>query len=173
MKKLLKHLKEFKDGHLKIICMELEKFETHLHVVDNLGTFGTNDKNYLQHSEESSVTEKQHYKKKIQSINNGLCIIINQINFEKEVLLLIIINFFKSEIKIYSIFLIFQYETRFGTSADCINLSETFKTFGFKVKILENLKKNEMLEKIRNISKNGKKYDCLFLCILSHGYKGE
>lgn len=92
MKKLLKHLKEFENDHLKIICMELEKFENHLHVVDNRGTFGTNDKNYLQHSEESSVTER-HYKKKIQSINSGLCIIINQINFGKEVLLLILINF--------------------------------------------------------------------------------
>ncbi|KYM80454.1 Caspase-8 [Atta colombica] len=96
MKKLLKHLKKFEDGHIKIICMELEKFE------------------------------------------NGL-----------------------------------RYETRFGTSADSINLSETFQTFGFKVEILQNLKKNEMLEKIKNISKNyGIKYDCLFLCILSHGYKG-
>jgi len=31
-----------------------------------------------------------------------------------------------------------------------------------------------MLEKIKNISKDhGNKYDCLFLCILSHGYKGK
>lgn len=67
-----------------------------------------------------------------------------------------------------------QYETRYGTEADCITLSETFKAFGFKIEILQNLKKNEMLEKIKNISKDhGKKYDCLFLCILSHGYKGE
>ena len=89
-------------------------------------------------------------------------------------------GYYFNQMKIYifyilnSIFLFFQYETRFGTSADSINLSETFQTFGFKVEILENLKKNEMLEKIKNISKNyGIKYDCLFLCILSHGYKGE
>lgn len=85
----------------------------------------------------------------MQYINNGLCIIINQIYFEKE------------------------YETRFGTSTDCNNLSDTFKSFGFKIKIFENLKKKEMLEKIKNITKDhGNKYDCLFLCILSHGYKG-
>jgi len=31
-----------------------------------------------------------------------------------------------------------------------------------------------MLEKIKNISKDhGNKYDCLFPCILSHGYKGK
>ncbi|XP_018397729.1 PREDICTED: caspase-10-like [Cyphomyrmex costatus] len=66
-----------------------------------------------------------------------------------------------------------EYETRFGTTADCINLSETLKIFGFRVEILQNLKKNEMLEKMKNISKNyDEKYDCLFLCILSHGYKG-
>ncbi|XP_018308620.1 caspase-8 [Mycetomoellerius zeteki] len=150
MKKLLKHLKKFEDGHIKIICMEMEKFENGLHVVDNCKTFGTNNENYLQStpSEESSFI-KRHYRKKIQLINSGLCIIINQMYFMKE------------------------YETRFGTRADCINLSETFKTFGFRVEIFQNLKKNEILEKIKNISKDyGIKYDCLFLCILSHGYKG-
>lgn len=31
-----------------------------------------------------------------------------------------------------------------------------------------------MLEKMKNISKDhGNNYDCLFLCILSHGYKGK
>lgn len=130
--------------------MEMEKFENGLHVVDNCKTFGTNNENYLQStpSEESSFI-KRHYRKKIQLINSGLCIIINQMYFMKE------------------------YETRFGTRADCINLSETFKTFGFRVEIFQNLKKNEILEKIKNISKDyGIKYDCLFLCILSHGYKG-
>ncbi|XP_011860873.1 PREDICTED: caspase-8 [Vollenhovia emeryi] len=148
IKKLLKHLKEFKDGRLKIICIELEKFETNLHVVDNCGNFRTNDKNYLQSTspEESTLTERHLCKK---TINSGLCIIINQIHFRKE------------------------YETRYGTEADCITLCETFKAFGFKVVILQNLKRNKMLEKLRNISKDhGQNYDCLFLCILSHGYKG-
>lgn len=88
MKKLLKHLKKFEDGHIKIICMEMEKFENGLHVVDNCKTFGTNNENYLQStpSEESSFI-KRHYRKKIQLINSGLCIIINQMYFMKEVLL--------------------------------------------------------------------------------------
>ncbi|XP_011706228.1 PREDICTED: caspase-8 [Wasmannia auropunctata] len=148
IKKLLKHLKEFNNGHLKIICMELEQFEN---VVDNCGTFGTSNENYLKStsSAESSLIKEHHYRKKIQSINSGLCIIINQMYFEKE------------------------YETRFGTNADCISLSETFESFGFRIEILQNLKKNTMLEKIKNISRDyGKTYDCLFLCILSHGYKG-
>lgn len=39
--------------------------------------------------------------------------------------------------------------------------------------IFNDLVKEEMLEKIKNIPKeHGNKYDCLFLCILSHGCKG-
>ncbi|XP_036141422.1 caspase-8 isoform X2 [Monomorium pharaonis] len=150
MKNLLKHLQTLKNGYLRIICMDLEKFENSLHVVDNRRTCGTNNENYLQSTlpEELSHIERHYYGKKI--INSGLCIIINQMNFRKE------------------------YETRHGTKADSNHLSETFKTFGFKTEIHQDLKKSKMLEKIRNISKDyGNKYDCLFLCILSHGYKGS
>ncbi|XP_032676854.1 caspase-8-like isoform X1 [Odontomachus brunneus] len=149
MKKLLKHLKKFEN--LKTICMDLEKFGNHLHVVDTRGTLGINDKSNLQliSLEETSYIEKHCYIKKIRPINSGLCVIINQMYFSEE------------------------YEARFGTNADCINLSETFQAFGFKVYLLENLKKTEMLEKIKNIpSEHGINYDCLFLCILSHGYEG-
>ncbi|XP_032676857.1 caspase-8-like isoform X2 [Odontomachus brunneus] len=150
MKKLLKHLKKFEN--LKTICMDLEKFGNHLHVVDTRGTLGINDKSNLQliSLEETSYIEKHCYIKKIRPINSGLCVIINQMYFSEE------------------------YEARFGTNADCINLSETFQAFGFKVYLLENLKKTEMLEKIKNIpSEHGINYDCLFLCILSHGYEGR
>lgn len=80
-------MKKFEDGRLKIICIELETFENDLHV-DNRGILGINNKNYLQSIplEETSLTER-HYKR---TINNGLCIIINQICFRKEVLFLII-----------------------------------------------------------------------------------
>lgn len=173
MTKLLEHLKKFKDGRLKIIYIELEKFENDLHV-DNRGTLGINDKNYLQSIPlEKTSLIKKHYRR---TINNGLCIIINQIYFKKEVLMIFIQRW---KYILYSILyrykiLSSQYETRYGTEADCITLSETFKVFGFKVEVLENLEKNKMLKKIKNISKDyGKKYDCLFLCILSHGYKGK
>jgi len=91
MKKLLKHLKKFEDGHIKIICMELEKFENGLQIVDNCQTFGTKDENYLQStsSEELSLIKRHHYRKNIQLINSGLCIIINQMYFMKEVIILI------------------------------------------------------------------------------------
>jgi len=102
MKKLLKHLKGFEDGDIKIICMELEKFENSLHVVDNHQTFVTNVENYLQSTSEESLTEGHHYRKRIQSINSGLCIIINQMYFTKEVLLFVLISN-----EIYFIFLSF------------------------------------------------------------------
>lgn len=58
--------------------------------------------------------------------------------------------------------------------ADCVKLSETFKGFGFAVKIFENLKRDEMLKKLESVPKDfGADYDCIFICILSHGCKGS
>lgn len=68
----------------------------------------------------------------------------------------------------------FQFDIRFGTSADCFSLSETFKGFGFVVKQFNNLRKNEILKKLEDIPKEfGTDYDCIFVCILSHGCKGK
>jgi len=92
MKKLLKHLKGFVDGDIKIICMELE-IENSLHIGDNHKTFLTSDENYLQSTfSKGSFTEGHHYRKRIQIINSGLCIIINQMYFTKEVLLFVLIS---------------------------------------------------------------------------------
>jgi hypothetical protein len=77
MKNLLKHLEKFEDS--KIICLNLKTFENSLNVVDTHGTLGTSDKNNPQSIslEEQSFTEGHSYcEKKI--INNGLCVIINQ-----------------------------------------------------------------------------------------------
>jgi len=67
--------------------MDLERFENRSHVVDTRGNFGTNDKNCFHpiSLREPFLTEKNN-NRKMQFINNGLCIIINQIYFEKEVL---------------------------------------------------------------------------------------
>ncbi|EZA54057.1 Caspase-10 [Ooceraea biroi] len=66
-----------------------------------------------------------------------------------------------------------HYETRYGTNADCASLSETFQAFGFTVCKHENLVRKEILKKISNIPKDhGNTFDCMFLCILSHGYTG-
>lgn len=91
MKKLLTPLKGFEDGHLKLICIELEKFENDQNVVDTRRSTETNDKNYLPTTlpGKSPLTEKHNYRR---IINSGLCIIINQKYFRKEVLLLILIK---------------------------------------------------------------------------------
>lgn len=72
--------------------MDLEKLENDLHVVDTRGTLGISDKSYPQliSLEETSFTERHNYMKKIRHINRGLCIIINQMYFGEEVLILII-----------------------------------------------------------------------------------
>ncbi|XP_020287783.1 caspase-8-like [Pseudomyrmex gracilis] len=151
MEKLLKHLHKFKDIKLKSLCLDLEKMSHPSHVVDTHKTFNTNNKNCqsLSSFEEPSDTEIQ-YKKRVRPINSGLCIVINQIHFRHE------------------------YKPRFGAEADCNNLRETLKDFGFRVVIFSDLVEEEMLEKIKNIPQEyGNKYDCLFLCILSHGCKGS
>lgn len=88
MKKLLKHLEKFED--VKLISFDLEKFENRLHA-DIHGSFGTNDKNYLRSNvpRRPSLTEENH-KEEIQIINNGLCIIINQMYFGEEVYIILI-----------------------------------------------------------------------------------
>jgi len=84
LERLLKHLKRFDD--LKMICQDLENFENHLHIVDTHEIFDINNKNSQSILlEEPSFTERHHYRKNIRSINNGLCIIINQIYFKEEV----------------------------------------------------------------------------------------
>ncbi|RLU27033.1 hypothetical protein DMN91_000832 [Ooceraea biroi] len=147
--RLLKHLASF--ANLQTICWDLEKFDNHLHVVDTCRTFEINNKNYSESIslEEPSLTERNCYRKNIRAINSGLCIIINQMDFRTE------------------------YETRYGTNADCASLSETFQAFGFTVCKHENLVRKEILKKISNIPKDhGNTFDCMFLCILSHGYTG-
>lgn len=70
--------------------------------------------------------------------------------------------------------LLFQFETRFGTVADRMKLSETFQRFGFTIEVFNDLTKDEILATLENIPKDfGTDYDCIFVCILSHGCKGK
>jgi len=81
----LKHLKRFDD--LRMICLDLEDFENHLRIVDTHEIFDINNTNSQSSLlQEPSFTERHHYRKNIRSINNGLCIIINEIYFREEVM---------------------------------------------------------------------------------------
>lgn len=54
-----------------------------------------------------------------------------------------------------------------------MKLLETFKGFDFITKEFNNLKKDEILTMLEDIPKTfGVDYDCIFVCILSHGYEG-
>ncbi|XP_053978676.1 caspase-8 isoform X1 [Hylaeus volcanicus] len=147
LENLLRYLKRYDD--LEIIYNDLKKHENHQNVLDtqnanSLNTF------QLQTFSKCEGTQIPLNVDDIKKIKKGLCIIISQMFFIGE-----------------------KFETRFGTVADCRKLSETFSGFGFKVEIFKNLKKDEMLKKLENIPKEfGTDYDCIFLCILSHGCKG-
>ncbi|XP_017753577.1 PREDICTED: caspase-8-like [Eufriesea mexicana] len=151
LKNLLKHLKRFDD--LELIYEDLETNEKHQNVLDtqhmnsNTAQLQMFSMRETSDVEEKLLTEKE---KDIKNIDKGLCIIISQMHFVGQ-----------------------NYETRFGTAADCMKLSETFKGIGFTIKEYNDLKKDEILRMLENIPKEfGIDYDCIFVCILSHGCKG-
>lgn len=88
MKNLLKHLKSMDD--LKIICMDLEKCENHFYVVNINDPLVIHDKNLQPTSAIREYFTQHHcYRKRIRHINNGVCIIINQTYFGKEVFIVV------------------------------------------------------------------------------------
>ncbi|XP_043488759.1 caspase-8-like [Polistes fuscatus] len=147
LKNLLKHLKTFDD--VESITLDLANYDGHHSHSSSTDTW--ENVGSIQNFNKSNLMETENNEKSIRKIKNGLCVIINQMYFRGS-----------------------QYETRYGTNADSDKLSKTFKGFGFAVHTLEDLKKNEMLTSIRNLSKLfGSDYDCIFVCILSHGSKGS
>ena len=149
LKNLLKHLKRFDE--LELIYEDLRKHECHQNVLDiqNEGPLPTSQLQTFSMTGGVQVmprVQREHVKR----LKKGLCIIISQMHFAGQ-----------------------KFETRYGTEADCVKLSETFKGFGFAVKVFENLKRGEMLKKLESVPKDfGADYDCVFICILSHGCKG-
>ncbi|XP_076301866.1 caspase-8 Dredd [Lasioglossum baleicum] len=147
LKKLLQHIKRFND--LIVIYDALESYQNNQNVLDN-ENISSSTTSWLKFTLTRSVSSSNRIEDSVKRLEKGRCIIISQMSFVGG-----------------------KYETRFGTSADCAKLSETFKGFGFAVDILRNLKKDKILQTLEDIPKTFEPdYDCLFLCILSHGYKG-
>ncbi|XP_076181988.1 caspase-8 Dredd isoform X2 [Ptiloglossa arizonensis] len=145
---LLKHLKRMDD--LELIYEDLKYCENHQNVFDIKKTNLSSTSRLETFSTKEVVQMLPNNEKGIYKMKTGLCIIISQMLFLGQ-----------------------KFETRFGTTADSNKLLETFKGFGFTVKIFNNLKKYEILENLKNIPNEfGTDYDCIFVCILSHGYKG-
>ncbi|XP_076376993.1 caspase-8 Dredd [Megalopta genalis] len=148
VKNLLRHLKKFDD--LILFYDDLEIYQNRQNVLDNQNlSFSSTPR--LKFTTTQEISFPNGTGESVKRLEKGLCIIINEMCFAGH-----------------------KYETRFGTLADCTKLSETFKGFGFTVDKLENLKKHEICKTLENIPKKyGISYDCLFLCILSHGCKGN
>ncbi|XP_012271895.1 caspase-8-like isoform X2 [Orussus abietinus] len=140
---LLKHLKKLQLTD-KSIYGQLEKHK-----------FITTDQwtEILNNDSKSPSPEKEinqpNKNEPVSVANGGLCFIINQMYFPET-----------------------QYETRYGTDRDRDRLSDTFKQFGFDIEIHNDLTEEEILSALRGIGKKfDKKYNCLVLCILSHGHE--
>lgn len=150
LQNLLSHLKKFEG--LEIVYEDLKAYVSHQNVLD-IQCINLTNEDHLQNfsmREDNSQRLSKVEKRNLKKINKGLCIIISQMIFASR-----------------------KYQTRFGTIADCKKLSETFKGLGFTIAIFQNLNKDEILKKIEDISTQfGTDYDCIFLCILSHGCKG-
>lgn len=146
LKNLLKHLKTFED--LDLIYEDLKKRENHQNVLDTQHSLNTSHIR-VSFTEESSISSDVE-ENDIRKLNSGLCIIISEMFFEDR-----------------------KFETRFGNAKDCKTLSETFRRFGFTVTQFNNLTEDKILTTLEDIPKDfGTNYDCIFLCILSHGCKG-
>ncbi|KAL2713498.1 caspase-8 [Vespula squamosa] len=144
LKDLLKHLNAFED--IKLIIEDLKYCDRNQNISKGGTSEGASSFSYYS----NNVIEAGDREESVRKIKKGLCVIINQINFRGS-----------------------EYETRFGTIVDADILLKTFEGFGFTVHKIEDLTKHEILSTIRNLSKHfGCDYDCIFLCILSHGYEG-
>lgn len=148
LENLLKHLKKIED--LESIYDDLKNHENHRDVLDiqhiNTSINTSQLQTFFIKEHKISLNNEENIRK----IKKGLCIIINQMFFMGE-----------------------KYEIRFGTETDCMKLLETFKGFNFITKEFNNLKKDEILKMLEDIPKTfGVDYDCIFVCILSHGYEG-
>ncbi|XP_058793193.1 caspase-8-like isoform X2 [Phymastichus coffea] len=63
---------------------------------------------------------------------------------------------------------------RKGSMEDEINLEKTFKSCNFQIEKYRNLKKQSMMKLLESLnSKLYSKYGAIFICVLSHGFKGE
>lgn len=149
LQNLLKHLKKFDD--LELICEDLKKCVNHQNVLDtHNATVVTANQPQTFICNERTHPSINFDEKDLRKINKGLCVIISQMFFIGN-----------------------TFQTRFGTKIDSLKLVETFKGFGFNVCTFDNLKQDELLKILGNIPEQfGTDYDCIFVCILSHGCKG-
>jgi hypothetical protein len=73
----------------------------------------------------------------------------------------------------HSIFFLQAAANREGTEKDKEALTKIFEEFGFEVEPHDNLKANEITEKMNQLAiRDYKNYGCVVVCMLSHGDEG-
>ncbi|CAH0552664.1 unnamed protein product [Brassicogethes aeneus] len=92
--------------------------------------------------------------------NPGLCLIINQEAFYKEL-----------DQKYVNLLSLHPFEDRQGTEYDKNKLETTFKSYGFKVVVENNLTHFDLIDTVKKVVKEITVESSIFVCILSHGDK--
>ncbi|RZC35230.1 caspase-8 [Asbolus verrucosus] len=104
---------------------------------------------------------------KIDPNNPGVCLIINQEYFYTEPS-----KKYKDLLPKYENNQGNKLENRVGTQKDKEDLEATFKMFGFKTEVVENLIHTDVIKKIDEVIQNVTVESSLFICIMSHGDQG-
>ncbi|KAK0161189.1 hypothetical protein PV327_009687 [Microctonus hyperodae] len=148
--KLLKHLKQ-QGQYDTPIYIDIEGY-----VRDNVKKIHFNNfkshndtQNNVSNAEKSQNTSDTLSEEDI-FIKNGICLIINEVNFPHT-----------------------EYDSRESSTIDALNLKKTFNGMKFEVELYNDITAGEIIEILNKLNEiNTKNYDCLVLCILSHGYPG-
>lgn len=91
----------------------------------------------------------------------GILLIINQQTFNRE-----------TDLSLQEYLPDKDLEVRTGTDQDEIRLKIVFKALNYKVKVKANLTHSQIFEEIDKVVDECKKYDSIFICVLSHGCDG-
>lgn len=171
MKNLVKHLKVMEKYSLidllESVCKGYKSETFDDTSISDRVSVSSSQTGVSQHSVVSQIQEEREPKTmpkmyNIDPNNVGVCVIINQKTFYKD-----------TDPKLKHLVFKDGLEVRIGTDVDRDRLSEIFVSFGFYVKIWENLTHIEMVQAIRESTTSilKKEHSCFVLCILSHGRK--
>ncbi|KAK7794602.1 hypothetical protein R5R35_003610 [Gryllus longicercus] len=144
------------------VITEPTSFSDRLSMKSAFSQGGISSHSVVSQCQEESSVECVNNTYAIDPRNVGFCVIINQKTFYKE-----------TNPKLKHLVHEDYLEPRIGTDIDRDRLCEIFMSFGFFVKIWENLTHIELLQAIQESATNlvKQEHSCFVLCILSHGRK--
>ncbi|XP_044267938.1 caspase-8 [Tribolium madens] len=161
-------LKEIVPSEKRVDCSESEEkrqsvnvFEEILNPRSSLQSLASLETSHISADNAAFVSDANKYF--IDPQKPGICLIINQENFYREVDQRYRDLLPRQDNKL---------EPRIGTQYDRDKLETTFKQFGFKTLVVNDLTHLQMLEKIEQVVKSVNTESSLFICIMSHGDVG-